>query len=1308
MLNMQSPGKADAADEIPFKMEPMPQPSPQREHPQAPPCRVPNGQDDRESQRLVVRAPESTTSTSAARVIPPAPDNKSVLTENDWEELLECAESLTDYVSPDVIGYLQEYRPYEVSQELDVSGREFLGSPAIPVIGTVPTRIDSVALPKDVLRPIQLPALLYPYQPLREGLRERRRPPVQYQPFPTPPESLALQPFRNRQRRAAAKSARMRLFMSPTDEDQENMPVNVKRRPKHQVMAAVLKPDDKVPARRERRSLESATPERYPVSSRRAHTARKSKDCSIPGCTKGARSKGLCKRHGGGKRCTYPNCGRSDQGGGYCIAHGGGKRCAATGCRNSAQSRGLCKSHGGGKRCSVNGCEKSSQEGGVCRSHGGGKFCKAATPLDFLVLAPSSSYCAPFCVFECESSLMSEELRIQCVTPVTVKADEGDPQTLSTDLKLKKEFGNARLVSGDAMLWVAKASLSTKTDDQQKRVSVSNGKRSFEFTLESGPSTDEFINELREQVDGKTGVEMRRKRRKLRRTLDETHSAGFVPVVTTFRSPVRSVPSTPTRRKSLGDATNSPRLAPPLPFAVSTVSDAHVAPSPAKSPFRSPFRKTPPSAPRSASPLVSLPSRSPSRLSLSPGRREFLSPVRSSGGSGVKRPRTESTPPSSGRRGTPHTPATGSSPGSAEARGRSPTDRRARGIVNKRARSLQQMLDDPPKDDAGTVLRSPYFHPSGTSPQRRSPGVPEPPQIRRRPLPLTPLHENQSTPVRLSPPVPTPSPSRPGASTPSSGGVYPRKMTHGLLNLGNYCYMNSIVQSLASISEFADHLERNDWFLKILQKHLGDLAKDKSLEQIRVLLDEWKSKEPSNRLVIETRLTELLRQVINGSDSSINPERLKAAMGRKNSMFAAHFQQDAHEFLLQLVNEYEKELVQAIQGLRTQLTEEQRSDPDASLPAPQAKRSSLLNFFRSQPATTTSSTAETAPVVPINPDEILPELYPAQCFRAELYRTLTCRSCQYSRRQVETFYDFSLDMPYKPPASPPCEQPAPPAAKQCHCGADAAMQESNGARYFVCAKAACSLRDEVEEPDLTSTEELSQQPEDKLSELATATRPVGYNSIALTDLFKKQFEPEVLELTCEKCKEGREATSAYEIKSLPRVLVLHLKRFEVNPHSGSLYKRCDLVEAAPELYPEEAFASSDTTTDASPQRFVLQSVVHHLGRTIDEGHYMADIRGRQGEWRRRNDTHESVIGEDFALRASRSQESCYMLFYVQSSGEDAVESNPEEDKENVPVSTPPPSTPAPATSITDQENSPAPTRSVGDATTPSRTLRGFL
>ncbi len=99
---------------------------------------------------------------------------------------------------------------------------------------------------------------------------------------------------------------------------------------------------------------------------------RKLKKCIVEDCKSGARSKGLCKAHGGGKRCGYGGCGLSDQGGGFCIRHGGGKRCQHAGCDKSAQSRKYCKAHGGGVRCDIEGCMKSSQGGGKCRAHGGG------------------------------------------------------------------------------------------------------------------------------------------------------------------------------------------------------------------------------------------------------------------------------------------------------------------------------------------------------------------------------------------------------------------------------------------------------------------------------------------------------------------------------------------------------------------------------------------------------------------------------------------------------------------------------------------------------------------------------------------------------------------------------------------------------------------------------------------------------------------------------------------------------------------------------------------------------------------------
>ncbi|POM64346.1 hypothetical protein PHPALM_20138 [Phytophthora palmivora] len=131
-----------------------------------------------------------------------------------------------------------------------------------------------------------------------------------------------------------------------------------------------------------------------------------SRICRMPGCTKGIRSRGLCKAHGGGRRCTTPGCEISDQGGGHCIAHGGGRRCSVTGCQKSAQSKGLCKLHGGARLCRLPDCNKNGQIKGLCRLHysltmatKNSAVAKAAAVPAMPVKLESQTSCSP-CEFE--------------------------------------------------------------------------------------------------------------------------------------------------------------------------------------------------------------------------------------------------------------------------------------------------------------------------------------------------------------------------------------------------------------------------------------------------------------------------------------------------------------------------------------------------------------------------------------------------------------------------------------------------------------------------------------------------------------------------------------------------------------------------------------------------------------------------------------------------------------------------------------------------------------------------------------------
>uniref|UniRef100_A0A0D9YQ37 WRKY19-like zinc finger domain-containing protein n=1 Tax=Oryza glumipatula TaxID=40148 RepID=A0A0D9YQ37_9ORYZ len=106
------------------------------------------------------------------------------------------------------------------------------------------------------------------------------------------------------------------------------------------------------------------------------------KNCTYPGCMKGARgSSGRCIAHGGGRRCQKDGCDKGAEGKTiFCKAHGGGRRCEHLGCTKSAEGRtDFCIAHGGGRRCSHEGCKRAARgKSGRCIKHGGGKRCQHA------------------------------------------------------------------------------------------------------------------------------------------------------------------------------------------------------------------------------------------------------------------------------------------------------------------------------------------------------------------------------------------------------------------------------------------------------------------------------------------------------------------------------------------------------------------------------------------------------------------------------------------------------------------------------------------------------------------------------------------------------------------------------------------------------------------------------------------------------------------------------------------------------------------------------------------------------------------
>ncbi|CAM6024004.1 unnamed protein product [Sphagnum balticum] len=117
---------------------------------------------------------------------------------------------------------------------------------------------------------------------------------------------------------------------------------------------------------------------------------------------------------------------------------------------------------------------------------------------------------------------------------------------------------------------------------------------------------------------------------------------------------------------------------------------------------------------------------------------------------------------------------------------------------------------------------------------------------------------------------------------------------HGLMNLGNTCYMNVVVQALFSLPTFVSAMMR---------------LSNRFSEQEAADANDLELRSPSRNESVYSALLHVLQE-LNGADRHVpvNPVVLKRSFAKHQARFWGSVQQDAHEFFCSLIDHIQEEV----------------------------------------------------------------------------------------------------------------------------------------------------------------------------------------------------------------------------------------------------------------------------------------------------------------------------------------------------------------------------------------------------------------
>ncbi|CAK8683648.1 unnamed protein product [Clavelina lepadiformis] len=422
----------------------------------------------------------------------------------------------------------------------------------------------------------------------------------------------------------------------------------------------------------------------------------------------------------------------------------------------------------------------------------------------------------------------------------------------------------------------------------------------------------------------------------------------------------------------------------------------------------------------------------------------------------------------------------------------------------------------------------------------------------------------------------------------------------GLVNLGNTCYMNSIIQALFMIKEF----------------RIGILESPSPPNSVKQVLE-----STFGFLILTERVAFEPNELVENS---------------KPTWFTSGSQQDCSEYLKHLLDRLNEEEMQC--NRNTCSTDDIQSDSSSDrhctstqiLPEiPQKKKTTIIQSL----------------------------------FHGKLKSNIRCDTCGFVSSRDETFVDIALplnkasergalvarnntELPIS--KSPPEDKEIQRMSHENDKEKDDTPSNSSSSNKEVVDNSKTFIDEASDEQDVHMPVQVEEEEEEAESR----------RSHNLTDLLHSYLEEEKLEgdnqYRCNQCKILSNAVKTTVFVKLPRYLLVTLMRFTYNTRAQVRSKILDNVDI-----PLEIEVPTHNASGPSARKYEISAVVVHSGTSAESGHYYCYAKQHSSQteniWFLFNDSHVSLSSFSSIkhLTNSFAKDTAYVLIY-KAFGSDSV------------------------------------------------------